>query len=181
MDRTKLIFRRYPAQLTLAIGILLGAVILFATCLTSLASAAPDRFRIFAGGDVKQSDIRSMSSLLSAHGMKPGDVVKGTVVIANDGKALQRFFLGAGVCDTAGSGGGRLSQELHLVVSDVTQPGHAHDVYSGSVANLANASVGSVAGGESRTFLFTVTFPRDADQSFAGSSLSVSFDWTATK
>lgn len=181
MDRAKVIFRRYPAQLTLALGILLAAVVLFATCLTSLASAAPDRLGMFAGGDVKPSISGSMSSLLSARNMMPGQVEHGTVVIANDGDATQRFFLGVGFRDAAGSGGGRLSQALQLVVTDVTGAGHRRVVYSGTIAAPAGVPVGAIAAGQSRAYLLTVTFPGDADQSFAGSSLSVSFDWTAMK
>lgn len=182
MYRARVICGRYPAQLALAFGILLGAAVLLATCLASLASAAPNRLGMFVGGQVDQSNSRSLSLILSARRMVPGQVACGTVVIANDGGATQRLFLGADAKDAVGGGGGgRLSQELQLVVTDVTTAGHPCAVYRGAIAGLAGAPAGSIAAGQSRTYRFTVTFPSTADERFAGSSLSVSFDWTATE
>lgn len=179
MDRAKVIFTKYPSQIILAFSIVLGAIVLFAACLTSLASAAPNRLGIFAGGQVKQSNSRDMSSILSVQRMMPGQIAHGTVVIANDGSASEQLTLTALVRDAATGNGGRLSQELRLRVTDVTDRVHPSVVYQGVIGGLSGASAGRIAAAHSRTYLFTVTFPSGADQSFSGSSSSVEFDWTA--
>jgi hypothetical protein len=181
MDRANLIFRKYPSQVLLALGILLGAIILFAACLTSLAAAAPNKLGMFAGGQVKQTNSSDLASILNVHGMLPGQVARGTVVIANDGDATELFSLSAAVTDTANAAGAQLSQVLQLKVTDVTDQSHPRVVFRGLLTGLSDAAAGSIAAGHSRTYLFTVTFPSGADDRFAGSSLAVEFDWTAVQ
>lgn len=179
MDRAKVIVSKYPSQVMLALGILLGAIVLFAVCLTGLASAAPNRLGMFTGGQVKQSNSRDLSSILNVQRMMPGQIAHGTVVISNDGTTSEQFTLSALVTDAATSSGGRLSRELRLMVTDVTDRVHPGTVFDGVIGGLTNASAGRITAGQSRTYLFTVTFPSGAGQSFAGSSSSVEFDWTA--
>lgn len=119
---------------------------------------------------------------LDASGLAPGQTVSGGFVISNDGGAAGRFTLGTGpLVDKPGAGGESLAQALQLVITDVTDRSAPRDVYRGAVAGLRGLDLGSFAAGAVRAYRYTVTFPREqaAGSTFAGSSLSVAFDWTA--
>jgi hypothetical protein len=122
------------------------------------------------------------ASALDAKGLAPGQTVSGGFVISNDGAAAGRFTLGTGpLVDKPGADGGSLAQALHLVVTDVTDAAAPRDVYRGPLAGLHGLDLGSFSAGAVKSYRFTVTFPRElaAGSTFAASSVSVAFDWTA--
>ena len=122
------------------------------------------------------------TSALDARGMAPGQTVSGGFVISNDGGAAGRFTLGTGsLVDEPGADGGSLAQALQLVVTDVTDRTAPRDVYRGAVAGLHGLDLGTLAAGAVRAYRFTVSLSREqaTGSTFAGSSLSVAFDWTA--
>jgi hypothetical protein len=134
---------------------------------------------VFSNGAVALPDGRS--AVLDARGMAPGEALTGELVIGNRGRAAGRFWLGTrSLLDQPGQGGGSLARALTLVVTDVTQTAAPRVVYSGPLAGLSSVDLGTFAPGEHRIFRLSAQLcGATADQAFAGSRLSVAFDWTA--
>jgi hypothetical protein len=115
--------------------------------------------------------------------------VSGTVRIGNDGDIAGAFSIRPGtVQDTPGPNGGLLSGRVQLVLFDVTDVQHPVTVYAGPPAGLPAVTLGTLAAGSHRDYLFAATLPdsglpgSDAagDNLFQGSALSLGFEWRAT-
>jgi hypothetical protein len=142
-----------------------------------------------AAGNLSVSNSKSPGAIFRADNIAPGQTVSGTVQLANRGTlAGDLSLLQDSVRDVPGPNGGQLSRALRLAVDDVTRPGAAAPVYSGTLAGLANRSLGRFQPGESRTYRFTARLPdggdppstTGGDNAFAGSSLSVRYIWRTT-
>jgi hypothetical protein len=135
----------------------LAAVGLPVTLAFAAAPAAP--FEDSAGERSVLGNSRGNSAVLVAENLAPGDSRSETVTIANDGGSPVSFALSkAGLSETPGRGGGKLSKRLELRVEDVSgEPLPA--VYRGTIASMPRQMLGRFAAGESRTYRFTVTFP----------------------
>jgi hypothetical protein len=161
---------------TLVIVLLTAGILAGAVAQWSPASPAD----IFSGGPAAVAG--GTATALAAKGLTPGQTVGGGFVISNDGGTSGRFTLTAGpLVDKPAADGRSLAQDLRLVVTDVSDPAASREVYRGAVSGLRGLDLGSFAAGAVRTYRFTVIFPREqaAGSAFAGSSLSVAFDWTA--
>jgi spore coat-associated protein N len=143
------------------------------------ATTPPDAGLVLVDGTFSQSNSRDGSAILSASGMRPGQVVQGTVTIANTGDLGGEFRLAkSNLVDEPGPGGGALSGRLDLLVEDVT--GAPATVYAGKLGAMGERPLGTWASGESRTYRFTVSLPEDVgDNAYAGSRTSVQYDWHA--
>jgi hypothetical protein len=136
---------------------------------------------VAATGAVHITNSREGQALLSAAGMRPGGGVSGTVRIGNDGTAPGRFSVRAGgVQDSPGPGGQRLSASVRLVLFDITDVRAPVTVYAGPPAALGDVGVGTLAPGQYRDFLFSVTLPGTADNRLQGAGMSLGFEWRAT-
>lgn len=141
-----------------------------------------------ASGAVSIANSRSGQAVFGAAAMRPGEGVSGTVRIGNDGEVAGRFSVrGAGVNDTAGPYGGRLSERVDLVLFDVTEVQQPVTVFAGHPADFDQVDLGTLAPGEERDYLFAATLPdggvpgSDAagDNRYQGSALSLGFEWRA--
>ena len=167
------------ATLIVSIGMALGAI--------GLALAAPGgghdlaRAEVQAtSGAVSIANSRAGQAVFSAAGMRPGEGVSGTVTIGNDGDAPGRFTVRAsGVQDVPGAGGGKLSERVELVLFDVTNVQSPITVYAGDPAGFDQVSLGVIAPGAERDYLFAATLPDGAGNRFQGSALSLGFEWSA--
>ena len=65
--------------------------------------------------------------------------------------------------DRRGAGGGSLAKSLRVSVTDVTS-GHAHRVYSGTLAGLDGVDLGTLAPRATRAYRVAVTFPDSGRQ-----------------
>jgi hypothetical protein len=100
------------------------------------------------------------------------------VTIGNGGDISGAFTLAkAGVQDSSPNGG-VLSQQLDLLVQDVTS-GTPTTVYSGKLGAMPDQALGTFAAGSTRTYQFTVTVP-DLGNTFQGASTSVTYNWSAS-
>lgn len=170
---------RPVATLIVSIGMALGAI--------GLAVAAPGgghdlaRAEVQAtSGAVSIANSRAGQAVFSAAGMRPGEGASGTVTIGNDGDAPGRFAVrAAGVQDVPGAGGGKLSERVELVLFDVTNVQNPITVYAGDPAGFDQVSLGVIAPGGERDYLFAATLPDGADNRFQGSALSLGFEWSA--
>ena len=135
-------------------------------------------------GRVRIRNSRGGDALVGMRGMVPGAHVAGTVKIGNASKKQgARFYLGLSkLIETQGTGGGRLSYRLVLVVRRLSLKRRPRLVYSGPLRQMPLLKLGTFRPRETRTYTFTVRFPQgDAatDNSFQAATTSLRFTWYA--
>jgi hypothetical protein len=157
---------------------LLAAFAIIAAARSRDASAEPAAFN--ASGAVQVANTHNGSAILSG-ALGPGDSLSGTVAISNIGTASGPFTLGLShLTDSPGPGGGYLSRQLDLTVEDITNALAPVTVYHGALSSLNPTSLGTFAEGALHVYRFEVSWPSGAaDQTLAGSTMSVQFDWSA--
>jgi hypothetical protein len=136
-----------------------------------------------AAGDVHIVNSREGTAVLGAEALQPGEQVSGSVRIGNDGTLAGDLVLRAGaLSDTAGAGGGRVSDALQLSIVDVTAPAQPMTLYAGPPAGFTQVAAGRVAAGGARDYRIDATFatPPGDDNRFQGSVLSLGLEWGAT-
>lgn len=170
---------------------LLGTLAMALSAL-GLAFAAPARERpgelaaarvAAAAGAVEIVNSHEGTAVLSAAALQPGEQVSGTVTIGNAGTRPGRLVLRKGaVTDTAGPGGGWLSDALQLGIVDVTDAAQPATLYAGPVTGLPELAAGTVAAGGAREYRLEATLatPPGDDNRFQGSALSLGLEWAAT-
>ena len=169
---------------------LLGSLAM-ALCALGLAFAAPEQERgelaaarvAATTGAVHVVNSREGTAVLGAQALRPGDQVSGTVRIGNDGPGAADLLLRAGaLTDTAGAGGGRLSDALLLRIVDVTAPAQPVMLYAGLPAGFTHLAAGRIAAGGAREYVLEATLatPPGDDNRFQGSVLSLGLEWGAT-
>lgn len=170
--------RGFRILATLLVLVVTAAVCAGALAQWSAASTALPR-GAFASGSLA---VAGGSAVLGAKGLTPGETVTGSVIVTNDGSAPGRFTLFTSrLVDVPGAAGGSLARTLRLTVTDVTTAGFPQRLYDGLLAGLSGVDLGTFGPGAVRAYRFTVTFPQQAvgGAAFAGSILTVAFDWTA--
>jgi hypothetical protein len=185
--------RRLSHRQALAVGLAV-AVLLVAAAVAG--AAVKDRMRprpyppqlLYTSGKIKMSNSCNGAAIVSAERMKPGDSVRGTVVIRNRSKQRARFWLTPRrVVDAPGPQGGRLSNRLRLYVIQVnngrvgTRPPRM--LYRGTIAGMPTIPLGTFRPGRRVTYRFVVTFPMKdravPDNAYQGSGVRVDFLWRA--
>jgi hypothetical protein len=187
--------RRLNHRQALAVGLAL-AVLLVAAAVAGAAVNDYMRPRpyppqlLYTSGKIKMSNSRNGAAIVSAKRMKPGDSVRGTVVIRNRSKQRAHFWLSPRrIVDMPGPQGGRLSNRLRLHVIQVnngrvgTRPPRV--LYRGTIAGMPTIPLGAFRPGRRVTYRFLVTFPMEdravPDNVFQGSSVRVDFLWRAAR
>ena len=178
--------RRLPplsrGSLALVLNALLGLLAL-GLAFAPAGVGAPQLRLASASGALSLSNSKEGAALFRADGMRPGQQASGSVTITNTGTVNAALTLQpeAGT-ETAGNGGGRLSDTLGLLVIDVTLPDAPVTVYEGTVKQMAATNVGSLEPGRSRTYVFVASLrPQGAaDNTYQGAAYSTGFRWTAT-
>jgi hypothetical protein len=135
-----------------------------------------------ADGALTLSNSKEGAAIFRAAVMRPGEEASGSVVIGNTGTVGAALTVApSAVQDTPGTGGGRLSDRLELLVLDVTNVQAPRTVYSGTLKAMPSVALGSLAAGTQRTFLFVATLrPGIGDNALQGSAITSAFQWTAT-
>jgi hypothetical protein len=143
---------------------------------------------VAASGSVRIANSLEGQAIFSAAAMRPGDGVTGTVRIANTGDDRGIFVLRAtGLRDAPGEYGGLLSDQVELVLVDVTDVDAPVTVYAGRPSRLEEIALGTFAAGARRDYLVTVSLPDNGDPGtpyggdnrYQGSSLSLGLQWGA--
>ena len=141
-----------------------------------------------ADGGLNVTNSRDGQAIFQAQGLAPGRSVTGTVQLTNAGTlAGDLGFRQLDVQDQPGVNGGRLSDAVHLDVTDITG-GNLIPVFAGQLGAFQSQGLGSIAPGEARTYRFTASLPdggappspTGGDNPYAGSALTVRYSWTAT-
>jgi hypothetical protein len=168
----------------------IGAVV--AVCANAV-TATPQRSGPYAvltdaSGDLSIWNSLDGQAVFQSSGLAPGGSVSGTVQLKNNGSlpgdlGLQQLD----VLDQPGANGGRLSQAVHLDITDVTG-GSSIPVFAGQIGALASQPLGAIGPGEGRTFHFRASLPdtgrpltpTGGDNAYAGSGITMRYAWNAT-
>ncbi|MEI6726402.1 MAG: hypothetical protein WCN81_09295 [Actinomycetes bacterium] len=138
----------------------------------SFTSASLNDGNAVAAGGLSHVDSKAGQVLLDAQGLRPGQSKSGSLTITGGGDFSARYSAGvASLTDTPASPS--LSAALVLTIDDVTS-GSAVQQWSGSVASLDTAGLGTIAPGASRAYRFTLTFPTGAaDSGLQGATMAL--------
>ena len=136
-----------------------------------------------AVGALSLTNSKEGSAIFHAAAMRPGEEASGSVTITNTGTVTGALTLTpAAPTDTPGTGGGRLSNRLELLVIDVTTVTTPVTVYAGTLEQMDPTDVGALLPGQHRTYLFVASLRPSgaADNAFQGAALTTGFTWSAT-
>ena len=166
-------------------------VVIFACAAVARGTSGHDNARAEisqASGQLKITNSRNGQSIFQASGLAPGRSVSGTVQLSNTGTLAGDLRLAqVNVVDQPGANGGRLSDAVQLVISDVTG-GSSIPVYGGQLRAVGTRTLAKLAAGKARTYRFTATLPNNGtpptptggDNAYIGSRVTLGYAWTAT-
>jgi hypothetical protein len=162
--------------------LLLGG--LAAVALGQIGRPSPARAAaVRATGAFQISSAGAGQPIFAAAGLAPGDSAAGQVRIEDSGSVPVTLTLARGeLSDSPGIGGGVLSAQLRLTVTDVTEPGSPHALYSGPLDSMPDQEAGDLGPGGARTYEFVATLPDGAPSSqnaLQGASTTVAYTWEA--
>jgi spore coat-associated protein N len=174
-----------PRRLAITIGVAAAVSLLFIFVIPmtfgQFTAQTTNVDNEFVAGTLEMTNSRNNTFIVSATGMKPGDVETGTVKITNSRNLP--FSLSLDQTNVTNSGSANLAAQLDLQIEDE----NGLVLYDGKFNSLPSTSIdGSGAddqweAGESREFTFTVTFPSGSGNSYQGTSASASFVWNAVQ
>jgi Ca2+-binding RTX toxin-like protein len=150
----------------------------------SRAEPAPDVSGSTARGALSISNSKAGHAILRGTAMRPGSSVSGTVTIANSGDGDGLFELSSSnLVDVPGTGRGRLSERLRLLVEDISDTAQPVRLYDGSLEALSVVPLGEMRAGERRTYRLTGSLRtsqrRGADNAYEQAASEIEFDWAA--
>jgi hypothetical protein len=161
--------------LVVTVAVALGAI--------GLAVAAPGQpqteVTFHAAGALSLASSRDGETLFSAPGMRPGGAISGALRVTNTGSDPAILALRTtGLDDRAGSGGGRLSGRLALIVSDVSGSGTPVQLWAGRPQDLDEARLALLPAGTARDLVVTAALPASgAGNAYQGASVSLGLTW----
>ena len=173
--------RRSLWRLLLAFGMIAFAGLLYIAL--SWAQAAPMATAVSTTGPIEIRNSEDGAAIFSAEHLVPGWTADGELSISNSGDAPGQFRLAlTRLRETPGLLGGRLSEHLWLVVTEIDGV-RTTQVYAGRLSDLGVRDVGVLEPGERRGYHFTMSFldagPYGADNALQSATVKASFLWTA--
>lgn len=173
--------RRSLWRLMLAFGMIAFAGLLYIAL--SWAQPAPMATAVSATGPIEIRNSEAGAAIFSAEGLVPGWTADGELSISNSGESPGQFRLAlTGIRETQGPLGGRLSEGLWLVVTEIDGT-RSTRVYAGPLSDLGVREVSVLGPGERRGYHFAMSFPdtgpHGADNAMQGATVKASFLWTA--
>jgi hypothetical protein len=168
--------------------VLMSFVVLAVFGAVAYAAMLPDNsasaHQLRLSGPVKIKDSHGNAAIVGMRRMQPGDSVSGSVNIGNASKKVRASFtVGLSrLVEVGGSGGGRLSDRLTLVVRRLSTSRRPETLYSGPLRRMPLVALGKMRPREIRTYQFTVAFPETSpvfDNRFQGAAVSLEFTWYA--
>ena len=163
--------RRFLAPLaTLAVA---GALVIGSGA--DFTSASNNSNSVVASGSLKQTNSRSNAAIFNVNNIKPGDSVKGSVVITNNSSMPQKFS----VTETATSS--FTAGTLTMTVVETKTDGTTSTVYTGNFGGFATKDLGVFTTGEARTYAYTVTLLQAATNEEQNEIARAAYAWTGTQ
>jgi hypothetical protein len=185
MKRIKVLIgkRRVMVIATLAILVLAAAALVASSA--SFTAKSANAANVFTAGSLSLS---GAGITFDTGLMMPGMSREGHATVKNDGSGDADFYLKVtGIVDKhAGTGKSDLSDTLYLLVVD--DAATSTPVYDGKLSDFTMEKLaGTFAGGASKAYTFTMTFPdtdknlgtRGSDDIYQGTESDVTFDWVA--
>jgi hypothetical protein len=169
-----------PARTPIVFLIVTVAVALGAIGLAVAAPGRPETKVTFqAAGALSLASSRDGETLFNAAGMRPGGAVSGALRVTNTGDQPAILALRTtGLADRAGSGGGRLSSRLALIVSDVSGTAMPIQLWAGRPQDLDEARLALLPAGTARDLVVTAALPvSGAGNDYQGASVSLGLTW----
>ncbi len=185
MTRSSSFLRTLIAAVLLALGV--TVIVIVPESETEARPSGPRAAVTAADGGFREP-ARAGAVVFEVSGLGPGDSASGTVRVRNGGNASGLFLLTrAGLSDSPGTNGGRLSERLELAVLDISEPSGPAVVYTGGVGPLSTRPLGVMRPGETRTYSMratvltgqTPTVPLGGGDPYEGSSTRISLRWQA--
>lgn len=156
--------------LTLAVLALLAASLDSLVFSDASFTAGSSAVATVTAGDLRHVNDQDGRLLIDAAGLVPGDVRTGRMTLTGLGDLPGRYTLStAGLAEHPVSP--RLSDTLELAIDDET--GGA-TLYSGPVSGFANADLGVIGPGDTRSYSVTLTYPEgDNDARLQGATMTL--------
>lgn len=149
-----------------------AAAVVFAISAPAERSAAKPRLTVSSSGDqFSIGNSRAGQAVFAAAGMVPGETASGEVTVWNPNTMAVDVEL-----SPRAPAAGPLGGALLLTVNEKG----AAPLYEGALADMPRISLGAMAPGEDRTYVFRSTLPGDAGNSLQGESTSVDLVWGAS-
>jgi hypothetical protein len=143
-------------------------------------------------GQLQIRTSRTGRPILTASGLVPGHVAKGQVTVKNvSGEPLRLSLASRHLSETEGPNGGRLSEVLHVQISELTRRSQNSLIrrtsYAGNLGALGRERITSLRPGMRRRYEFSVSIPdhglpespAGGDNRYQGAAASVDFVWLA--
>ena len=139
-------------------------------------SASNNTSSVVASGQLTQSNSRNGQAIFNVTNIKPGDVVRGSVVLTNTGSLPERFSVTETASSTFTAG------VLTMTVTE-TRGTTTTEIYSGTFGGFAATAreLGTFAAGEARTYAYTVTLAQAAGNENQNKTASAAYAWTGTQ
>ena len=139
-------------------------------------SASSNAASIVTAGSLTQSNSRDGQAVFNLTNVKPGDTVKGSVVLKNTGTLPEKFSVTETTTSSFATG------VLSMVVTE-TKGTTTTEIFNGAFGAFAATarSLGTFTAGESRTYTYTVTLAQTADNTNQGKTASAAYAWTGNQ
>jgi cell division septation protein DedD len=160
----------------------LAAIVVLAIVLTARPPQGPAFDLVDASGALQVTNSRAGEAIFHGDRLRPGQQVVGALTLTNTGEVRAALAVDAVVEeDDAGTQGGRLSNALWIVVSDVTDPRAPFVVYDGQLSDMGRLTFGGLAPTRQRSYQFALSLPSagSADNAYQGAQVSLGLDWSA--
>lgn len=188
MQRIAAVWHASPQKLVGVLFALLLAAAMAVGSGANFTSQSVNAGNLVAAGTLKASG--PSSAVLNVTRLRPTESQSGEATISNTGNTQGAFSVTASsLHDTPGSSGGpNLSDQVTVAVQQLTAAGGSTTgpvLYNGKLSNLSAAALGNIAGGGSKTYKFTVSFPStgtDAgDNAYQGAQSQLDLTWDAVQ
>jgi spore coat-associated protein N len=188
MQRIAAVWHASPQKLVGVLFALLLAAAMAVGSGANFTSQSVNAGNLVAAGTLKADGPNS--AVLNVTKLRPTESDSGEATISNTGNTQGAFTVtGSNLVDTPGGPGGPdLSGKVVLSVQELTGPGGSTTgpvLYNGSLSGFTSAvALGNIAGGASRTYRFTVSFPGGTaatDNPYQGAQSTLTLTWDAVQ
>ncbi|HXF02743.1 MAG TPA: TasA family protein [Arthrobacter sp.] len=138
------------------------------------AASSVNTDNAFTSGSLSLSNSKANSAVFNMSNLKPGDSVTGSVTITNSGTLPAAFTLKETATSTFPN-----ADLLTLRITDAKNP--KTTVWAGNLGAVGTTELGTLAAGEQREFVFTVTLSKDATNAEQGKTATALYAWGAVQ
>jgi hypothetical protein len=180
---------RHPRRTLAALATVLAATGLTVASGADFTASSANPANTFTAGTLSMSNSADNATIFTASNLRPGGAPSvGTVDIANTGNLSGAFTLTRGTPADSDSAN-PLSGKLNVIVDDCgtfsgsTVPtcgdGDDSNKYTGTLAAMGTAGLGTYAGDEKHRYQFRVSLDGSAGNAYQGDTSTVAFTWNA--